>query len=73
MLRFFDNTLGRVRCVFFTLESVERATAELLFEAIDRHFQGSDVLSYEALVGLGTDSANVMMGLHNSVYVSFML
>ena len=67
MLRFFDNTLGRVRCVFFTLESVERATAELLFEAIDRHFQGSDVLSYEALVGLGTDGANVMMGLHNSV------
>ena len=38
MLRFFDNTQGQVRCVFFALESVERATAELLFNAIDKHF-----------------------------------
>ena len=39
MLRFFDNTQGQVRCVFFALESVERAIAELLFNAIDKHFQ----------------------------------
>ena len=39
MLRFFDNTQGQVRCVFFALESVERETAELLFNAIDKHFQ----------------------------------
>ena len=39
MLRFFDNTQGQVRCVFFALESVERATVELLFNAIDKHFK----------------------------------
>ena len=39
MLRFFDNTQGQVRCVFFALESVERATAELLFNAIDSIFK----------------------------------
>ena len=38
MLRFFDNTQGQVRCVFFALESVERETAELLFNAIDKAF-----------------------------------
>ena len=35
-LRFFNNTQGQVRCVFFVPESVERETAELLFKAIDR-------------------------------------
>ena len=44
MLRFFDNTQGQVRCVFFALESVERATAELLFNTIDKHFQESITL-----------------------------
>ena len=39
MLRFLDNTQGQVRCVFFALESVDRATAGLLFNAIDKHFQ----------------------------------
>ena len=67
MLRFFDNTLGSVRCVFFKLESVGRATAELLFQLIDKHFQESGVLRYNHLVGLGTDGANVMLGQRNSV------
>ena len=31
MLRFFDNTDGRVRCVFFKLEPVQTADAEGLF------------------------------------------
>ena len=67
MLRFFDNTLGSVRCIFFKLESVERATAELLFQLIDKHLQESGVLRYDHLVGLGTDGANVILGQRNSV------
>ena len=67
MLRFFGNTQGQVRCIFFSLESVERATAELLFNAIDKHFQESTTLLYGNLVGLGTDGANVMLGARNSV------
>ena len=63
MLQLFDNTQGQVRCVFFTLESVEMATAELLFNAIiDKHFQESATLLCDNLVGLGTDGANVMLG-----------
>lgn len=67
MLHYFDNTLGQVRCIFFALESVERATAELLFKAIDKHFQESSTLLYDNLVGLSTDGANVMLGERNSV------
>ena len=67
MLRFFGNTQGQVRCVFFVLESVERATAELLFNAIDKHFQESTTLLYDNFVGLGTDGVNVILGAQNSV------
>ena len=67
MLRFFDNKLGRVQCFFFALESVQRATGELLFEAIDKHFQNSVRFCYDNLIGLGTDGANVMLGQRNSV------
>ena len=56
-----------MRCVFFALESVERATAELLFNAINKHFQESITLLYDNLIGLGTDGANVMLGARNSV------
>lgn len=68
MLRLFDNTSGCVRCVFFALESVEQATAEVLFQAIHKHFQLPLTLSYSNLVGLGTDGANVMLGRRNSVF-----
>ena len=44
ILQFFDNTQGQVGCVFFALESVDRATAGLLFNAIDKHFQESATL-----------------------------
>ena len=45
MLQFFDNIEGQVRCVFFALESVGgRATAELLFNAIDKRIQESTTL-----------------------------
>ena len=65
MLRFFDNKSGCVRCVFFALEIVARATAVVLFKAIDKHFQLPLTLSYSNLVELGTDGANVMLGRRN--------
>ena len=67
MLRFFDNTQGQMRCIIFALESVERETAELLFNAINKHFQESTTFLYDNLVRLGTDGANVMLGARNSV------
>ena len=51
MLLFFDNKLGRVQCLFFALESV---TGELLFEAIDKHFQNSVPFCYDNLIGFLT-------------------
>ena len=54
MLHYFDNEVGCVRCVLFALDSVQRATAEMLFQAIDKHFQQPLTLSYEHLVhGVG--------------------
>ena len=38
MLRYFDNTEGRVRCIFFKLEPVEKADADGLFQAIHQNF-----------------------------------
>ena len=67
MLGFFENSCGAVQCLFFKLEAVPRATAEQLYELINKHFQGSDILNYEHLVGLGTDGANVILGQRNSV------
>ena len=67
MLRFFDNSHGSVRCVFFRLESVERATADQLFLHIDKNIREENHLSYDKLIGLGTDGANVMLGQRNSV------
>ena len=46
---------------------VERATGELLFNAIDNHFQECTTLLYDNLVGLGRDGDNVMLGARNSV------
>ena len=66
MIRYFDNTLGKVRCIFHALESVEGADALHLFEAIDKHF-GDGPITYDRLVELGTDGCNVMMGSRNSV------
>ena len=54
--------------VFFALEIVEQATAEVIFQAIDKHFQLPLTLSDSNLVGLGTDGANVMLGRRNSVF-----
>ena len=66
MLRYFDNTMGKVKCVFHALENVKAADACHLFEAIDKHFGDSPIV-YDRLVGLGTDGCNVMMGVRNSV------
>ena len=67
MLGFSDNTQGQVRCVVLALESVDRATAELLFNSIDKHFQESTTLLYDNLVGLDTYGANVILGAGNSM------
>lgn len=67
MLRFFDNTDGVVRCVFFKLEPVENADAEGLFQTIDHNFTSEGPLCYSKLVGMGSDGTNVMLGKRNSV------
>ena len=66
----YDSLIAQVDVfvVFFALESVERATAEILFQAIDKHFQLPLTLSYSNLIGLGMDGANVMLGRRNSVF-----
>ena len=67
MLRYFDNSLGKVRCIFYALDKVEVADASHLFDSIDQHSQTSDTLTYNHLIGLGTDGCNVVMGERNSV------
>ena len=66
MLRFFDNTQGQLRCVFFALESVERETAGLLFNAIDKHFQESTTLVYDNLVGLAKLAKAILVIPHGN-------
>ena len=66
MLRFFDNTDGVVRCIFFRLMPLYRADSESLFRAIDKNFSSGAPVRYSNLVGLGSDGANVMLGTRNS-------
>ena len=65
MLRYFDNTEGKVRCIFFKLETVQKADAEGLFQVLDRNFTDEGCLCYANLVGMGSDGANVMLGQRN--------
>ena len=44
--------LIKVRCIFYALDNVEEADASHLFDSIDQHFQNSDVLTYDHLIGL---------------------
>ena len=67
MLRYFDNTEGKVRCVFFKLEPVQMADVDGLFQALDHNLTGQHTLNYVNLVGFGSDGANVMLGKKNSV------
>ena len=67
MLRYFDNVEGKVRCIFFKLEPVQRADAECLFQALNDNFSDEGPLTYTNLVGFGSDGCNVMLGSRNSV------
>ena len=55
-----------MRCAFFALESVERATAELLFNAINKHFQESITLLYDNLVGIGKTRKTILVIPHGN-------
>ena len=67
MLRFFDNTDGRVRCTFLKLEPVLKADADGLFNALDKNFTLTGPICY---TNLGSDGANVMLGTRNSAHAS---
>ena len=67
MLRFFDNKEGKVRCPFYSLVTLESATANGIFQCLDKLFSDGGPLKYSKLVGLGSDGASVMLGSRNSV------
>ena len=67
MLRFFDNTEGKVRCTFYKLVTLESATADGIFQCLDKLFSDDGPLTYSNHVGLGSDGASVMLGSRNSV------
>ena len=67
MLRFFDHIEGKVRCPFYKLEPVESATADGIFQYLDKLFCDDGPLTYANLVGLGSDGASVKLGSRNSV------
>ena len=53
--------------IFYALDKVEVVDTSHLFDSIDQYFQTSDTLTYDHLIGLGSDGCNVMMGERNSV------
>ena len=67
MLRYFDNTNGKVSCIFYKLEPITKADAEGIFAAIDKNFDDTGPICYANLVGVGSDGCNVMLGSRNSV------
>ena len=68
MLRFFDNIYGVVCCIILKPMLLEREDAES-FIAIDQNFTPDGALCYTNLVGLSSDSANLMQGTQCSILV----
>ena len=62
MLRYFDNTNGKVSCIFYKVEPISKADAEGIFAAIDKNFDDTGPICYANLVGVGSDGCNVMLG-----------
>lgn len=66
MLR-FDNTNGKLGCMFYKLKSIKNADSESILAAIDQNFNETSPICYSILVGMGFDGCNVMLGSRNSV------
>lgn len=66
-VRFFNRRRGKIDTAFLGLTPVIRTTGEVLFQAI-KELIGSFGLQIVNCIGLGTDGANNMVGMHNSVW-----
>ena len=66
MLRYFDEVCGSVNTFLYKIDEVPIADAETLFNVLDSNLT-NDLLSYEKIVSVSTEGANVMIGLRNSV------
>ena len=64
MLRYFDETYGSVNTILYKIDKVPIADVEMLFNVLDSNLT-NDLLSYEKIVSVSTNGANVMIGLRN--------
>ena len=62
-----------MKCIFYKhlLVTLESATFEGIFKALDQLFSEDGHLKYPSLVGLGSDGVIVMLGSRNSVLTQF--
>ncbi|XP_015176551.1 PREDICTED: uncharacterized protein LOC107066440, partial [Polistes dominula] len=77
IVRYYDESLGKIvshfweLCRIFNDDSREvSATAEHLFNCVRESFQRFSV-SFDKIIGFGSDGCNAMMGKHNSVRTRF--
>ena len=49
---YFDNTEGKVCCIFYKLEPIKIADAKSIFEAFDQSFSETTPICYTNIVGM---------------------
>lgn len=66
LVRYWDDVMGQAVTRFLGMPTCNIATAEELFEALDGTMENHG-LPWRNVVGFASDSANVMVGVNNSV------
>ena len=66
LVRYWDNQVHHVVTRFLAMPVCNRATAANMFDALNTVMEEHDI-PWENVVGYASDTANVMVGAHNSV------
>lgn len=70
MIRYYSEAQNEIITDFLGFVEVYRATAVALFESL-REFLQKIGLDYKRVIGLGSDGASNLVGIHNSVFALF--
>ena len=66
LVRYWDDNVNHVATRFLAMPICNIATAEKMFEALNKVMEENEI-PWENVVGYASDTANVMVGAHNSV------
>jgi hypothetical protein len=69
----YVNSQGRVVSKFIGVEELQATTSDQVFEGIERVLKGFGLAYQQNMIGIATDGASVMTGVHRGVATRFKL